>query len=37
VFSEDLIQAHIDWKTENEVVPVRIRPVPWEFMLYYDI
>ena len=37
VFSEDLITAHIDWKMENEVVPVRIRPVPWEFMLYYDI
>ncbi len=37
VFSKDLIGAHIAWKTENEVVPVRIRPTPWEFMLYYDI
>ncbi len=37
VFSKDLINAHIDWKTENEVIPVQIRPNPWEFMLYYDI
>ena len=37
VFSEDLINAHIQWKTDNEVVPIRIRPTPWEFMLYYDI
>jgi len=37
VFTEDLVHAWIDWKTENEVVPVRIRPTPWEFMLYYDI
>ncbi len=37
VFSKDLINAHIDWKTHNEVIPVQIRPNPWEFMLYYDI
>jgi len=37
VFTEDLIHAWIDWKMENEVVPVRIRPTPWEFALYYDI
>ena len=37
VFSKDLIEAWIDWKYENEVVPVRTRPTPWEFMLYYDI
>ena len=27
----------IERKTANEVVPVRIRPTPWEFMLYYDM
>jgi glutamine synthetase len=37
VFSEDLIDAWIGWKTENEVNPCRLRPTPWEFMLYYDI
>ena len=37
VFSEDLVQTWIDWKIENEVDPCRLRPTPWEFMLYYDI
>ncbi len=37
VFSQDLVHAWIDWKTENEVDPCRLRPTPWEFMLYYDI
>ena len=37
VFTEDLIRTWTDWKYENEVVPVRIRPVPWEFHLYYDL
>lgn len=37
VFSEDLITAWISYKYDNEVVPVRIRPTPWEFRLYYDI
>ena len=37
VFSEDLITSWISYKYDNEVVPVRIRPTPWEFRLYYDI
>jgi glutamine synthetase len=37
VFNEGLIKGWIDYKYTNEVVPVRIRPTPWEFMLYYDI
>ncbi len=37
VFSEDLVNAWIDWKMENEVDPCRMRPTPMEFMLYYDI
>jgi len=37
VFSEDLVRTWIDWKMENEVIPCRIRPTPWEFALYYDI
>src|SRR5438477_5548685 len=36
VFSEDLIRTWIDWKRENEVDPVRLRPHPLEFSLYYD-
>jgi glutamine synthetase len=36
VFSEDLIRAWIDYKRENEVDPVRLRPHPAEFALYFD-
>ncbi|MBI1909564.1 MAG: type I glutamate--ammonia ligase [Deltaproteobacteria bacterium] len=37
VFTEDVIERWIEYKTENEVNPVRLRPVPWEFALYFDI
>ena len=37
VFTEDLIETWIDWKRENEVKPVQLRPTPHEFELYYDI
>ena len=36
VFTEDLIRTWIDWKRENEVDVVRLRPHPAEFALYYD-
>jgi glutamine synthetase len=36
VFSDDLIRTWIDWKRENEVDVVRLRPHPAEFTLYYD-
>ena len=36
VFTEDLIRTWIDWKRENEVDAVRLRPHPAEFGLYYD-
>jgi len=36
VFSRDLIQTWVDYKREREVNPVRLRPVPHEFYLYYD-
>jgi glutamine synthetase len=36
VFSEDLIQTWIDYKRENEVDVVRLRPHPAEFALYFD-
>jgi glutamine synthetase len=36
VFSEELIRTWIDWKRENEVDVVRLRPHPAEFSLYYD-
>jgi glutamine synthetase len=37
VFTPDLIETWITWKTANEVDPIRLRPHPHEFELYYDI
>ena len=37
VFTEDLIETWIDYKRNNEVDPMRLRPHPHEFELYYDI
>jgi glutamine synthetase len=36
VFTEDLIQTWIDWKRSKELDPIRLRPHPHEFSLYYD-
>jgi glutamine synthetase len=36
VFTEDLIEKWIEYKMEAEVDPIRMRPVPLEFQLYYD-
>jgi glutamine synthetase len=36
VFTEDVIDMWINYKTEAEVNPVRMRPTPMEFALYYD-
>lgn len=37
VFTADVVNNWISWKRKNEVDPVRLRPVPFEFTLYYDI
>jgi glutamine synthetase len=37
VFTEDLLETHIQYKRVNEIDEVRLRPHPWEFALYYDI
>jgi glutamine synthetase len=37
VFTPDVIEKWIEYKTEAEVNPVRMRPVPMEFALYFDI
>jgi glutamine synthetase len=36
VFTDDVIQTWLDYKRENEIDPVRLRPHPWEFHLYFD-
>ena len=37
VFTPDVIDMWIDYKTENEVNDVKLRPHPQEFYLYFDI
>ena len=37
VFTKDVIDMWLEYKTENEVNPVKLRPHPHEFHLYYDI
>ena len=37
VFTEDLITTWIDYKKANEIDPVRLRPTPHEFAMYYDV
>jgi glutamine synthetase len=36
VFTEDFIKSWISYKLDREVIPMSIRPHPYEFMLYYD-
>lgn len=37
VFTKDVIDTWIEYKMENEVDALRLRPHPYEFCLYYDI
>ena len=37
VFTPDLIETWIALKRENEIDPLRLRPHPYEFALYYDV
>lgn len=37
VFTEDFISNWIEYKLDNEVNPMRLRPHPYEFALYYDV
>ena len=36
VFTEDVIENWIKFKTDNDVDPVRLRPHPYEFYLSFD-
>jgi glutamine synthetase len=37
VFTMDLLDAYIRYKRETELDPVRMRPTPYEFTLYFDV
>jgi glutamine synthetase len=36
VFTDDVIRSWIEYKRENEVDAIRLRPHPYEFCLYFD-
>jgi glutamine synthetase len=37
VFTNDAVETWIEYKREKEVDPMRLRPHPYEFFLYYDV
>jgi len=37
VFTQDLLDTWISYKRERELAPVNLRPVPYEFFLYFDL
>ena len=37
VFTEDAIQTWIDYKRDNEVNELKLRPHPFEFCMYFDV
>ena len=36
VFTEDVIGTWLKWKREREIEAMRLRPLPYEFCLYFD-
>jgi glutamine synthetase len=36
VFTQDVVDTWIEYKTKNEVNPMALRPHPWEYHLYFD-
>ena len=37
VFTTDVIETWLKYKRERELAPVNLRPVPYEFFLYFDL
>ncbi|MBO0867292.1 MAG: type I glutamate--ammonia ligase [Micromonosporaceae bacterium] len=37
VFTPDVISTWLEYKRENEIDPIRLRPTPHEFALYFDV
>ncbi|HUU51221.1 MAG TPA: type I glutamate--ammonia ligase [Nitrospinota bacterium] len=37
VFTQDALETWIEYKRKNEVDPIRLRPHPYEFAIYFDI
>lgn len=36
VFTQDVLDVWLQYKRETEIDPIRLRPHPWEFHLYFD-
>ena len=37
VFTRDVVETWITYKRERELALVNLRPVPYEFFLYFDL
>jgi glutamine synthetase len=37
VFTKDVIDTHLSYKRRREIDEIRLRPHPYEFVLYYDV
>jgi len=37
VFTSDVLDVWLEYKRQHELDPVRLRPHPWEFYLYFDV
>jgi glutamine synthetase len=37
VFTPDVVETWVKYKRERELAPVNLRPVPYEFFLYFDL
>jgi len=37
VFTRDVLDVWIEYKRTREIDPIRLRPHPWEFYLYFDV
>ena len=37
VFTTEVIETYLDYKRAHEIDEIRMRPHPYEFILYYDV
>jgi glutamine synthetase len=37
VFTSDVLEVYLEYKRQHELDPIRLRPHPWEFYLYFDV
>ncbi len=37
VFTSDVLEVWLEYKRDHEVDPLRLRPHPWEFYMYFDV